>query len=353
MSDKLWLKDLPCYTPSKEYSENGYFDLGLFSSEGVSNQVHAFLLDRASKYACSTLANERKAIRELAVFFSAAHPEISDLKDADAGTIEKELRTFLLSNGEHIFREVKSDIDNDTIRVRQSIVLLRALMDFIKAEGEADLPEEEKDIWTLANFPFPVMQNPVLMIKRVSFKKIKMEEVKAEIKKACFVRLHYNSVQTIQGMIREGRYLEEFLLKSYPEIVSLTELDRWVIEDYFLYRRTEETRRRFTCGGVSSLKSLLKEVGKIYEVPCLMNLILNLDYPKEPVRIYRAFSDEELERVHNAIKTLPKQKARCIFIHELLGTRISDTLTLKQDCLIQENGRWFVRIDQIKTHARS
>ena len=37
-------------------------------------------------------------------------------------------------------------------------------------------------------------------------------------------------------------------------------------------------------------------------------------------------------------------------IHQMLGTRISDTLTLRTDCLMEQNGEILIRIYQMKTH---
>ena len=40
-----------------------------------------------------------------------------------------------------------------------------------------------------------------------------------------------------------------------------------------------------------------------------------------------------------------------MIIHQLLGTRISDTLTLWTDCLYEKNGELLIRIRQMKTHS--
>ena len=46
---------------------------------------------------------------------------------------------------------------------------------------------------------------------------------------------------------------------------------------------------------------------------------------------------------------MDEQIARALIVHQLLGTRISDTLTLRMDCLREKEGRYFVRIDQVKS----
>ena len=46
---------------------------------------------------------------------------------------------------------------------------------------------------------------------------------------------------------------------------------------------------------------------------------------------------------------MDEQIFRALIIHQLLGTRISDTLTLKTDFLSMRNNRYFIRIDQVKS----
>ncbi len=44
-----------------------------------------------------------------------------------------------------------------------------------------------------------------------------------------------------------------------------------------------------------------------------------------------------------------EQMARFMVIHQMMGTRASDTLTLETDCLMQKNEEWLIRIRQMKT----
>lgn len=46
---------------------------------------------------------------------------------------------------------------------------------------------------------------------------------------------------------------------------------------------------------------------------------------------------------------MDEQTARLMIIHQLLGTRISDTLTLEPDCLYEQKGVTMIRIHQMKS----
>ena len=55
------------------------------------------------------------------------------------------------------------------------------------------------------------------------------------------------------------------------------------------------------------------------------------------------------KRLNAEITQMDVQIARCLLIHQMLGTRISDTLTLRPDCLTRENGQDMIEIYQVKT----
>lgn len=59
--------------------------------------------------------------------------------------------------------------------------------------------------------------------------------------------------------------------------------------------------------------------------------------------------DATIKRLNSHIFNMDEQIARALIVHQLLGTRISDTLTLRMDCLREKEGRYFVRIDQVKS----
>ena len=65
--------------------------------------------------------------------------------------------------------------------------------------------------------------------------------------------------------------------------------------------------------------------------------------------LFRVYSDDEMKRLNAEITQMDVQIARCLLIHQMLGTRISDTLTLRPDCLTRENGQDMIEIYQVKT----
>lgn len=139
----------------------------------------------------------------------------------------------------------------------------------------------------------------------------------------------------------------KYLAEKFPDIQSCTQLDRKIIEEYILYLKTE---RKINKKDIIRLKTILEEVGKITGNPKLEELFLSTDLPKQPRRIYRTYSDEEIARLNSHIIKMDEQIARALIIHQLLGTRISDTLTFETDCIYKKGEQYIIKIYQPKTN---
>ena len=98
-----------------------------------------------------------------------------------------------------------------------------------------------------------------------------------------------------------------------------------------------------------ALRRVIEDVGNLYERQCMSELFLSNDFPSTPRHVFKFYSDAEIKRLNEHIFKMDEQICRALIIHQLLGTRISDTLTLKTDCLSMRNNRYFIRIDQVKS----
>ena len=144
--------------------------------------------------------------------------------------------------------------------------------------------------------------------------------------------------------------MTEYLYKKHPQIQSLGELDRDIFEEYLIHLKTDRTRTKSLHAELTRLRALLEAVGKTYKYPVLENLIINRDIPPTARAEFRTYSDEELKRLNAEIVKMNEQIARLMILHQMLGTRISDTLTLRTDCLRGQPGDRVVHIRQMKTH---
>lgn len=122
-----------------------------------------------------------------------------------------------------------------------------------------------------------------------------------------------------------------------------------MVEEYLTYLKTEATETKHFHADLNRLRCLLESIGQMCDYPNLIGLFLTRDIPQTPKAAFKTYSDEELKRLNREIVKLDEQTARLMIIHQMLGTRISDTLTLAPDCLSEKNGEIIIRIRQMKT----
>lgn len=163
--------------------------------------------------------------------------------------------------------------------------------------------------------------------------------------------LEYESLGTVQGEMTAMRNFSKNLKEKRPEIQSCLKVDRAVLEEYLIFRMTENESCRSGSNEVRKLRAVLESIGKIYNAPHLEKLFINTDIPPELDPEFKVYSDGEMKRLMACITKLDEQIARCMVIHQMLGTRISDTLTLKMDCLSKTDGHDMVQIEQFKTRV--
>lgn len=206
-----------------------------------------------------------------------------------------------------------------------------------------------KDIWELEKFEFPIRRNPIKNVKTLNFTDILQPDIREEVKRTIFLHLKYSALGTIHSEMTAVKRFSRFLNVRKPELESLQELSREDIEDYLIYLQTETTERKNYRSDLYGLKRVIEDVGNIYERRHLLQLFLNNDFPSTPRYQFKFYSDATIKRLNSHIFNMDEQIARALIVHQLLGTRISDTLTLRMDCLREKEGRYFVRIDQVKS----
>ena len=170
-----------------------------------------------------------------------------------------------------------------------------------------------------------------------------------ETKKAVYEHLHHEAIATIIKELTAIRRLSKYLKETYPNIHSAEELNRELLEEYLTYLATEAEGVNNYRMDLTRLRGLLETIGKLYGYPHLEILFLASDLPRQVQPKLKSYSDSELIRFNAALAELDEQMERLMVIHQMLGTRISDTLTLQTDCLYLQDGHPMIQIRQMKT----
>ena len=227
------------------------------------------------------------------------------------------------------------------------ITYVRKAYQFTEAEEERD--EIEKDIWKLENLDIAYKKNPIKNVQTLNFTVIIQDDLREETKKAVYEHLHHEAIATIIKELTAIRRLSKYLKETYPDIHSAEELNRELLEEYLTYLVTEAEGVNNYRMDLTRLRGLLETIGKLYRYPHLEILFLASDLPRQVQPKLKSYSDSELIRFNAALAELDEQMERLMVIHQMLGTRISDTLTLQTDCLYRQDGHPMIQIRQMKT----
>ena len=222
-------------------------------------------------------------------------------------------------------------------------------MEFLNINAQT--PEREKDIWNLKKLDIPFRENLIINYETVNFTKIVQLPLREEVKSGIYMNLQEESIACVQRELTAMRRLSAYLKKKYPDIHSCENFSRDVLEEYLTYLRTEKTTNKCYHSELNRLRAILECIGRIYGYKQLEGIFLSRDIPPVCKTEFKFYSDTELKRLNAQIVKLNEQYARAMVLHQLLGTRISDTLTLQTDCLYEKNGETLIRIQQMKTHT--
>lgn len=354
MDDKLYYRELECYSTASEsvkssIGKNGYFDLALLPSETIKNEFSKYIRKRSEQVSFNTMQRDKAHFNQCCVFFKSRKNLPDSLLDWDENHWIQLLKAWMLQNGLPLTREHTS-IYGNTHRIDARLIgYLKSVIAFSQPE---DLrPEHEKDIWHLEKLSIPISENPIYKTATLNFTAIRQDGIREESKQAIYLHLKYEKLGTVKREMTSLRQFSRYLQAKNLPLQSCAEIDRALIEEYLIHKATDGSSGHSHADDILKLRSVLESIGKIYGYPNLEKLFINTDIPPEVEPEFKTYSDGELKRLNAHITKLDEQITRCLVIHQMLGTRISDTLTLQRDCLFQINGQDMIRIQQVKTNT--
>lgn len=353
----IYFRDLKCYKAvqgtvknSYNYTPDSFFDLDLLP-QSIISEFTVFIHARGRDLSYASIRDERMSYMYVAPFLKEFYPELKTFVEMDKDAIIRKFKAYLLKNGQaltysdsRLLYENKRVKDNPAIRY-----LIRILEFFTPDDG---LFHFEDDLWILDRLDFPVRSSSIRAVNSINFARIAQESMKEELKKSTLSRLREVKVSTVVQELHSAEFFTYYLADVYPQLSSFTEIDREIIESYLIYLFTEDKRRSNYRSEILHLKATLISIGRITEHYELTKLFFKDDIPKGNVPIYRFYTDKEIATLNEGFKTLDSQTGRLMILHELLGCRISETMTLRCDCIEEhEDGKLFIRIYEEKVDS--
>lgn len=354
MENRLYFQDLACYAnanPStvRTIGKMDYIDLSLLPNKTMREEYRAYFLYRGKYVSLTTMCREKTYFKKICQAIKLREKMPESFLDWEPGKWISLLEMWMLENHIPLY-QMKTSVYGTTCRTDAIVIQhLKRFLRFIQPEDTR--PERKKDIWDLGKLGIPIRENPIYKTETLNFTGIRQEKLREEVKQAIYLHIKYEKIGTIKRELTSMRQFSRYLTEKQPEIQSCEKIDRELLEGYLVYKNTNGSSGRGNSDDILKLRAVLESIGKIYGYDNLEGLFINTDIPPEVEPEFCAYSDAELKRLNAHIAKLDIQFTRCMVIHQMLGTRISDTLTLPMDCLTKRNGLDIIRIEQVKTRT--
>lgn len=355
MTEKIYIRDLDCYKSATDEQKrhplmtpDRCFDLTKLPV-GIRHEMERFIRDRGRTLTLLSIKSDLYPYNQLCRFLTDKYAEIRTFVGFDLPQAEKKCKAWLVSNGKNrTQKRIKTETGKTVITDSDVIKYLRKVVRYFNSEERVF--DYGSDVWYLEGIPIMLKDNPAKIVRSISFKKIIQGKLREEAKQIIYIHLSQKALGTVMAEITALNRFSAYLADRYPEVGSFCDIDRELIEDYLIYTNTEAVGRKSYAKELHHLKTVINTATCVLEADNLDSVFYIDDIGKEPVRIYKVYSDEELKRLNRAIVEMDPQVARALTIHQMLGIRISETLSLKQDAVRKgETGKWLIRIDQVKT----
>lgn len=354
MENKIYLKQLESYQTASEKAKermgkNPCFDLDLLPTDTMREEMRAYITKRSKELSAERLYQEQRFYHHLCQLIQEKGKKLVSFCDWNKEKWIRQMKGWLLQQGLPLTHREKHITGSVSTHKAPTLRYLEMLINFLEADESQE--ETERDIWNLDSLEIDLKQDITRPCRTISFKEISQPDLCEELKKAVYFQMKTESVGCIRKEMTAMRRFSKYLSRHYPEIKSCMELSREVFEEYLIYLKTEDLKAKQFRADLTRLRSILETIGNLYQYPQLKTIILNRDIPPTQKAEFKVYSDEELKRLNAFLVKMDEQTARLMVIHQMLGTRISDTLTLSVHCLIEKEGEDIIRIKQMKTHA--
>lgn len=270
--------------------------------------------------------------------------DITDLSDYEK-FIAKRGHKLIVSNGTGI----RGMEFVEETRNSRFITFLTYAQEILEEYYMKDVPERERLVWRYEKLPCKKGHAPQ---KNLDFRNIKNKAFQKNAQDFCWFLLSKVTFETVCNYLLAIKIFVNWLGDKYPEFNKLNQINRDIIEEYFLYLRTETEWSGIKIN--SSILNLKKffEWGQLTNVENMPqnNLILAQDYNFKTEKSSKYLTDEEMKGIISIIPKMPNLYGKIIYLLIFTGIRISELLNLKVDSLKEKaNGSYVLEIYQYKT----
>ena len=191
LENKIHIYELDCYENATEEQKakmrirkERYFDLEGLPSEEVRKLLEEFIWERGKTLAPSSLASEMTYFNNIRQFL--IEKNIKTLRYEDEDKITLQLKSWMLEKGYALTSKKHRGAYGITAVETPSIVKhMKKILRY--SQKDDGYPEQERDVWRLNKFDFPLRDNPIRNVKTINFKGISQTAIRKEVKTVVFM----------------------------------------------------------------------------------------------------------------------------------------------------------------------
>ncbi len=211
---------------------------------------------------------------------------------------------------------------------------------FRESPKKQTLIPHPEDVWNpkKLGLEVPVYNGRTIL----NFSLIKQEWLKNLAKKTIKYLSTNRAVSTLQDYLLMFNCLSDFINDKYTNI-KIEDINRTLVVEFLSYLSARKISIETRCHYISYLKSFFQTgiENQWFDIPPY--LIQKNDYPKRKKRIPRYIPEEVMFQLNKYLEELPLPIMRMTLVIQECGFRVGELLSLKIDCLRQDNtGYWFV-----------
>lgn len=319
----------------------------LFIREELKYSMYVIIKDGIK---ISTLANNYNRLKTLCKYISETNKHNSlieyENESYESYFAVKLNRKTSISANDYINKNMEKE---ERIRKSPSITFFYRCIEILKDYRNKDLSLMERDIWKKEQI---LSINPTNKFRNnLDFSSIKQESIKLTIKEFCRYELTVKKNTTVTCTLIYLKDFTEWLYSYDLKIDQLSQLDRNIMESFFLYLRTESGYSGYYVNRYILQLKVFFETIQLLELDNIpeKTLIIPNDYVFKSKKESKYFTDEEARNITNAMKYMTKTDAKIVFCLKTLGCRISEVLSLKPEQIVKNSdGEYSLNIYQEK-----
>lgn len=302
LENKIHIYELDCYKNATEEQKKKmrvrkerYFDLEGLPSEAVRKLLEDFVWERGKELAPSSLASEILYFNNIRHFLIKKN--IKTLRYEDENKIILQLKSWMMEQGYALtskkYRSVYEIVATETPGI---VKHMKKILRY--SQKDEEYLEQDRDVWELDKFEFPLRSNPIKNVKTINFKGISQITIRKEVKTVVFMHLKYMAIGSITAEMVATKRFCRYLALRYPKIKSLLDLTRDIMENYLTYLQTEAKERKNYRSDLYGLRRVIEDVGNHYDRQDIKNLFISTDFPSTPRYLFKFYSDETVKKLN-------------------------------------------------------